>query len=408
MGASYSGRCRIRGYNSDVCIFLSWMWDRVLGVNVGDVYEIFKQMFNLPGIEIVAKSVIEDIIKGDSSKVISAIEKVKNWILSFGSTNEGDVQKVVMLVPRAPPGGAGSKECKVRIRNVEKPFPAFYTAEKGVAEIECGRLVRKFRYGDVNPYPLPSWIKGYVREALHKLVFLELLTACINESPNQDKEKKCASILRSYVELISRDDENLIVEISIDGRKVQMLNIVGALLGTGVNASPLLVYQLDPEECVKECRREKDGVRCYAFEVDAARAYFASVLLEQMLRSDEEFTHAQSPAHELRYVLKNIDAVVANLVKASMYVKITEAQIQLPDFLIFVPFTAGIGSLAKYTERIEELSRVLQCYKGFVESVHVVIPKDRSVELSRALEALKTVLNLYAKYFIRKAMRATG
>jgi len=415
MSINYYSYCSYSKYNKDLCIFLSWMWDKVLSVSVGDVYEIFKQLFRQ--LEKIPENTIENIIKSVDLKAVNTIEKVVNQILSVDSTKGCDVKNVVMLVPRPPLiNEADGKKCKVDVDNRKEPFPAFYIAEKGVSELECGRLVRKFRYGDENPYPLPSWIKGYAREALHKLVFLTLLRTCINELQKLGVEKKkCADILLSYMELISKDDENLVVELLIGGRNVQVLNIVGVLLGTGVNASPLAVYQLDPEECskvkecVKGCSQEEDEVRCFAFRIDVTRTYFALTFLEQILYGAGEFTHIQSLTQEIRSVLESLDVVVAHLVKASMYVKIAEAQLPQPGFLIFVPFTARIGSLTKYIKRDRtELTEVLRCYESFAESVKVIIPRDRSARLGEILNPLKTLLNLYAEYFIRKAMEAGG
>ena len=104
--------------------------------------------------------------------------------------------------------------------------------------------------------PLSSWVKGYLRLLLHKLVFVYALKEIV-DSDRAD----LADLYTLYVYLLSGDDEDIVVRIP--GCGVDMVNLVGVLMGCGGFASLLRVYRVASESgcsCVYRLDVERERI----------------------------------------------------------------------------------------------------------------------------------------------------
>jgi len=347
-------RGRGKGWHSDVCTAISVLWRYAFGIHVEDPYEVLKVIYGSS-----PKALVLGRISERELDVFQSFAK-------FVKSKKSELQRFAETVDHVILSAAGGADYTFGNETAVTIRPP-HTIQ--VDNVSCEELLPFYVGERVRPPSiLPSWIKGYLREVLHKLIFVKLLRLCLNNS----LIGRCVL----YVSLVARDEEGLIIELGSRGRVFNVFNLVGALLGSGGFASPLRIVQRE------EPRQGANGAWRYVFSVDVAAAELSKTLVKAVLSDVGGAIDALIP---------NLDIVAAHLIKSAMLIRAPQPLCERFEFAVFVPFAPRFGNILFN-------DRALECYREFAEGVKVELRGGDLNALQSSLNALNAVLKKYALY----------
>jgi len=351
--------CKVVGgkWNSDVCMAISALWRRTFGICVDDLYEVLK------------------VIYGDNPKAfvdpsrirVGEIDILKEYLRKYAEytkSKSDEIQRFVETIERVVFSTA-SKNYTFGSRTLITIRPPHSIQ---IDNVSCEKYLPFYAGENVKPPSiLPSWIKGYLREVLHKLIFVKLLRLCL------DKSLLDRCLL--YISLVANDEKGPIIKSeskSVSG----VLNLVGVLLGSGSLASSLRIVQLEePQQGVYSRLR-------YELTVDTAAATLSKTLVKTILPGAK---------NDIDKLIFNLDIVAAHIIKSSMLIRAPQPCYERFNFTVFVPFAPGFRNILFD-------DRALMCYSEFAEGVEIELRHADSEVLQSSLKALNKILEEYASY----------
>ena len=203
--------------------------------------------------------------------------------------------------------------------------------------------------------PLPSWVKGYLRLLLHKLVFTYALKEAIDSG-----RADLADLYTLYVYLLSRDDESIVVKVP--RCEVNVVNLVGVLMGCGGLASFLKVYRVASEP----------GCCVYRFGVERERIPYVVALVQRLYGFLEKLGVKVGDVVEMLEYFDDVVAVLASWASTALddrgyrFLPFTASyprvHSQLPPQYVFSKTRASEASVRRYLGVLMGLLRSYALY----------------------------------------------
>ncbi len=229
--------------------------------------------------------------------------------------------------------------------------------------------------------PFPSWIKGYLRQALHKIIFIKILDKIL-KTKDIGNQKVVRAIFETYADIIRLDDEGyLFINTSVDlGSKsvdLHILNLVGLLMGSSNLSSYITVS-------FKELSNE--SVCEYVIGADKVRAGLISSILYK------EMSSLNTNANYYRL----LESVVLNFNK--LLVVLTPCIANAAKCIIKKPEELGIDQNYRF---FPLTARYPLVYEKLPEKyVYSKIPKNGVSD--DLIGYFKKFIDLYAEYYVGK------
>ena len=253
---------------------------------------------------------------------------------------------------------------------------------KDIDKISFRFLVYPEKPRDYNCIP-PTWIKGYLRQALHKMIFIGILDL-IRRKDDIDKQKLSCIIFQTYADVIRIDDEGYLfieagAKVNDKSINFRILNLVGLLMGSGNMGSYITIsLKRSSDECICE----------YLIGTDKVRVGLILSILHRVMSPLYEDTDF---CNRLKSVVLNLDKVLA----------------------IVTPCIANAAECTNGSGKLEvDLNYRFFPLTARYPSVYNVLPKEyvfsivpNNMDYDKLIDDFMWFIDLYARYYVEEILK---